>query len=40
VAATNEELFINYGYEEPQSKGIVTERPYDVVAAKSHLPVV
>jgi hypothetical protein len=33
----NEELFINYDYADPSSKGITNERPVDVRANKGQL---
>lgn len=36
-AEPNEELFINYDYADPSSKGITNERPIDVLANKGHV---
>lgn len=37
-AAPSEELFINYDYADPSSKGITNERPLDVLMNKGHVP--
>ncbi len=37
-AAPSEELFIDYDYADPSSKGITNERPLDVLMNKGHVP--